>query len=77
MDWHKGTALNHLLNVLGLKDAPDLTAIYLGDDHTDEDAFRTLVAGSQGTSPRESCRRLQRTKHGHVHLIQMLVGFFG
>ncbi|MEW5299613.1 MAG: hypothetical protein WDW36_002609 [Sanguina aurantia] len=48
MDWHKGTALNHLLDVLGLRNSPDLIAIYLGDDHTDEDAFRTLVAGSQG-----------------------------
>eukprot|EP00197_Chlamydomonas_leiostraca_P013812 CAMPEP_0202865920 /NCGR_PEP_ID=MMETSP1391-20130828/6681_1 /ASSEMBLY_ACC=CAM_ASM_000867 /TAXON_ID=1034604 /ORGANISM="Chlamydomonas leiostraca, Strain SAG 11-49" /LENGTH=479 /DNA_ID=CAMNT_0049545811 /DNA_START=43 /DNA_END=1482 /DNA_ORIENTATION=- len=48
VNWHKGTALDHLLGVLGLRDAPDVVALYIGDDHTDEDAFRTLRDAQQG-----------------------------
>mmetsp|Transcript_29655 Transcript_29655/g.65637 ORF Transcript_29655/g.65637 Transcript_29655/m.65637 type:complete len:452 (-) Transcript_29655:763-2118(-) len=48
VNWHKGTALNHLLKVLGLKSQPDVVAIYIGDDHTDEDAFKALREGHQG-----------------------------
>ncbi len=42
IDWHKGKAVLHLLRDLGL-DSPDVVAIYLGDDITDEDAFRALA----------------------------------
>lgn len=48
MNWHKGTALNHLLDTLGLKCKPDVVSIYIGDDHTDEDAFRALKEGQLG-----------------------------
>jgi trehalose-6-phosphatase len=50
VDWHKGTALSHLVEALGLKDQPDVVAIYVGDDHTDEDAFKTLEETQQGGS---------------------------
>jgi trehalose 6-phosphate phosphatase len=48
VNWHKGTALNHLLTVLDLKNQPDVVSIYIGDDRTDEDAFRVLREESQG-----------------------------
>ncbi|MGA8039402.1 MAG: trehalose-phosphatase [Acidimicrobiia bacterium] len=39
LDWDKGRAVMHLLDVLGLSDS-DVTPLYLGDDETDEDVFR-------------------------------------
>ena len=42
IDWNKGRAVEHLLSVLDLT-GPDVLPIYLGDDVTDEDAFRALA----------------------------------
>ncbi len=52
VEWHKGTALVHLVEALGLAGQPDVVAIYIGDDHTDEDAFRTLEETRQGATER-------------------------
>lgn len=41
MDWHKGKALLSLLAALGL-DGPEVLPLFIGDDVTDEDAFRAL-----------------------------------
>ena len=41
IDWDKGRAVKWLLAELGL-DGPDSLPIYIGDDMTDEDAFRSL-----------------------------------
>lgn len=40
-DWDKGRALAWLLGELGL-DGPEVVPLYLGDDTTDEDAFRVV-----------------------------------
>ena len=48
VDWNKGTALEHLLGMLGLKGARDVVTLYIGDDQTDEDAFRVLKETEQG-----------------------------
>ncbi|MEA3640594.1 MAG: trehalose-phosphatase [Lamprobacter sp.] len=41
VDWDKGRAVRWLLSELKL-DGPDVLPLYLGDDETDEDAFRAL-----------------------------------
>ncbi|MEJ2860075.1 trehalose-phosphatase [Actinomycetospora flava] len=47
IDWNKGKAVDHLIGVLGLDhpgpDGRPTVPIYLGDDITDEDAFRALA----------------------------------
>lgn len=42
VNWDKGAAVNWLLQALNL-DRPDVLALYVGDDETDEDAFRALA----------------------------------
>ena len=47
IDWHKGKAVLHLLKMLDL-DTDDVVPLYLGDDITDEDAFRALAGRGIG-----------------------------
>uniref|UniRef100_A0A061R3J9 Trehalose 6-phosphate phosphatase n=1 Tax=Tetraselmis sp. GSL018 TaxID=582737 RepID=A0A061R3J9_9CHLO len=42
VDWNKGKALQHLLEALELSHADDVLSLYIGDDRTDEDAFKVL-----------------------------------
>ncbi|XP_010536537.1 PREDICTED: trehalose-phosphate phosphatase A [Tarenaya hassleriana] len=45
IDWDKGKAVIFLLESLGLSDCEDVLPIYVGDDRTDEDAFKVLREG--------------------------------
>ncbi|CAL0320363.1 unnamed protein product [Lupinus luteus] len=46
--WDKGKALEFLLESLGLSNCNDVFPIYIGDDRSDEDAFKKLRDRGQG-----------------------------
>jgi trehalose-6-phosphatase len=56
VDWDKGRALLHLLEVLGLQQQADVLPIYIGDDKTDEDAFKALQGTGAWLEHDSSCR---------------------
>lgn len=43
LDWHKGKAVEWIMNSLGFSFPDRYLPMYIGDDITDEDAFRTLA----------------------------------
>ncbi len=47
LDWDKGKAVLYLLEALEL-DGDDIVPFYVGDDITDEDAFRALAGRGIG-----------------------------
>ncbi|KAK8971468.1 putative trehalose-phosphate phosphatase 6 [Platanthera guangdongensis] len=61
IEWDKGKALEFLLNELGFADSNDIFPIYIGDDRSDEDAFKVLRDRGQGFGvlvskyPKETC----------------------
>ncbi|XP_074564532.1 putative trehalose-phosphate phosphatase 6 [Curcuma longa] len=46
--WDKGKALEFLLESLGFADCKNVVPVYIGDDRTDEDAFKVLCERGQG-----------------------------
>ncbi|KAE9601271.1 putative trehalose-phosphatase [Lupinus albus] len=46
--WDKGMALQFLLESFGFANSTDVFPIYIGDDKTDEDAFKKLIDRGQG-----------------------------
>ncbi|WP_209427858.1 trehalose-phosphatase [Pararhodobacter sp. SW119] len=56
VDWHKGRAVLSLLTTLDL-DGEDVLPIYVGDDTTDEDAFRSLSDRGLGIVVRDGADR--------------------
>lgn len=60
IDWDKGKAVEFLLESLGFSNHKDVLPIYIGDDRTDEDAFKVLRGKYKGygilvsTIPKES-----------------------
>ncbi|KAE7999371.1 hypothetical protein FH972_003810 [Carpinus fangiana] len=50
IDWDKGRALQYLLDNLGFDNSSDALPIYIGDDKTDEDAFKMIKRIGRGFS---------------------------
>lgn len=48
IEWNKGKAVEFLLDSLGLSNNDDFLPIFIGDDKTDEDAFKVLRKGNRG-----------------------------
>ncbi|KAK8537182.1 hypothetical protein V6N12_043355 [Hibiscus sabdariffa] len=48
IEWNKGDALNYLLDTLGFSNAKDVLPLYIGDDLTDEDAFKVIAGRREG-----------------------------
>ncbi|MCG6874281.1 MAG: trehalose-phosphatase [Betaproteobacteria bacterium] len=67
--WDKGAAVRWLLDALDL-DGPDVLPIYVGDDLTDEDAFRALAGRGIGVvvldAPRETAAGYALRSPGEV-----------
>jgi trehalose 6-phosphate phosphatase len=42
--WDKGKAVNFLLESLGMANSNDVLPVYIGDDRTDEDAFKVNLS---------------------------------
>ncbi|KAH6822226.1 Haloacid dehalogenase-like hydrolase superfamily protein [Perilla frutescens var. hirtella] len=60
IEWNKGDALVYLLETMGFSNSSDVVPFYIGDDNSDEDAFKVLRSRGQGhgivvsSSPRET-----------------------
>jgi trehalose 6-phosphate phosphatase len=58
IDWHKGKALDWVLASASLK-PEDVFSVYIGDDITDEDAFRAIKNRGVGIIVREGKRQTE------------------
>lgn len=69
VDWDKGAAVRWLLQALGL-DRPNVLPMYIGDDLTDEDAFRAVARRGLGIAvldhPRPTAARYRLHDPGEV-----------
>ena len=81
VDWDKGKTVLWLLEELGL-DRPDVLPIYIGDDVTDEDAFKALTDRGLGIVVRNGLRgtaaRYSLQNAGEVrHFLRLLTSILG
>ena len=71
IDWHKGKALLWVMEEMGSKER-EILAVYIGDDATDEDAFRVLQQRGVGIivteQPRETLARYMLKDPAEVEL---------
>ncbi|XP_031739175.1 trehalose-phosphate phosphatase B [Cucumis sativus] len=48
INWNKGHAMEYYLHTLGHTNVDDVVPLYIGDDRTDEDAFKVIQKRGQG-----------------------------
>ncbi|XP_015878197.1 probable trehalose-phosphate phosphatase C isoform X2 [Ziziphus jujuba] len=48
IQWNKGHALEYLLETLGVSNSSEVLPLYIGDDRTDEDAFKVIRCRGEG-----------------------------
>ncbi|XP_004502617.1 probable trehalose-phosphate phosphatase C [Cicer arietinum] len=48
IEWNKGNAVEYFLDTLGLSSSNNILPVYIGDDKTDEDAFKVIQTRGQG-----------------------------
>ncbi|KAJ1379439.1 Trehalose-phosphatase [Sesbania bispinosa] len=48
IEWNKGNAVEYFLDTLGLSSSSNILPVYIGDDRTDEDAFKAIQSRGQG-----------------------------
>ncbi|GFZ15205.1 haloacid dehalogenase-like hydrolase (HAD) superfamily protein [Actinidia rufa] len=83
LDWNKGKAVEFLLESLGLTNCDDVLPIYVGDDRTDEDAFKVLREGNRGygifvsSAPKESHALYSLRDPSEVQFCSWEVKFLG
>jgi len=77
INWHKGKAIGWIMEKLGFTSGNDAVPVYIGDDITDEDVFRTLpetgigiLVGFHG-GPTGACYSLKNVYQVRI-LIEML-----
>nr|XP_043639996.1 probable trehalose-phosphate phosphatase D [Erigeron canadensis] len=80
--WDKGKAIEFLMESLGYANSKDVLPIYIGDDRTDEDAFKVLRKQGQGfgilvsKTPKETQATYSLQEPFEVmHLLQRLVAW--
>ena len=57
VDWHKGKAVEWLMEQFSKNSSEDIFPVYIGDDVTDEDAFAIMGGlGGVGTIVSETAR---------------------
>ncbi len=54
VEWDKGRATRFLLDTLAAHGAGPLPAVFIGDDRTDEDAFRELIGRNEAGTVRDA-----------------------
>ncbi|MFO7978383.1 MAG: trehalose-phosphatase [Bacteroidales bacterium] len=80
LDWDKGKAVNWIMEALELDQRQDLIPMYIGDDITDEDAFKALqghgigiLVGGHGqkTAARYALKNVFQVKEFFARLIRL------
>ncbi|KAI3778179.1 hypothetical protein L2E82_07264 [Cichorium intybus] len=81
--WNKGDALKYLLDTLGFHNSSHVFPIYIGDDTTDEDAFKVLRDGGEGypiivsSTPKETMALHSLRNPSEVQAFLMRLGRWG